>query len=350
MKNTFFRDRWLKRLGLPDADWQEPMQRHLESLPFLNASEKKAARAMILWLLEKLPARLLRDPTESTQRLAEAFGCACLAFWQCGSAFPAFPQNYAVHLQAQLKLPAAKRQPGTRLLVSLLLDASTDGACGLNRLELADAEVVRASERLIGEGRFEDYIKLPEKFAEYDTRLREHGGFQRDWECLCQQYPAQAAATGILHRSLIPERNWERGPGTEFTTKDQCFQAAFDLFCWKYYLWGMKDGAPLLLKPSVVFTPYGTQIFIPGYMSFDARRDLDFRRINALHKARGVTRQGPAFSAGRIETVEKKKRVKAAKKQAIQKGLKGEARYDYISQKSGIRTQGDHRGLRRLAE
>ncbi|HCN78534.1 MAG TPA: hypothetical protein DIT13_15235 [Verrucomicrobiales bacterium] len=80
MKNNFFRERWLKRLGLPDADWQEPMQRHLESLPFLDASEKKAARAMILWLLEKLPARLLRDPTESTQRLAEAFGCACLAF------------------------------------------------------------------------------------------------------------------------------------------------------------------------------------------------------------------------------------------------------------------------------
>ena len=350
MQDSTFRDHWLKRLGLTEDGWQQQMQGHVQSLPFLDADEKKTACRVVGWLLEKLPARLRRDRSEATQRLAEAFGRACLAFWQCGSAFPAFPQNYAVHLHEQLRQPVAKRQPSAQVLADLLVESSADGVCGLNRLELAEAEVVRASERLVLEGRFEDYITLPAKYEEYVARLRDHAGFKRDWEQLRQQYPVQTAASGILHRTLIPERNWARGPGAAFDSEDQQFQAAFDLFCWKYYLWGMKNGEPLLLKPSVVFTPYGTQIFIPGYLSFDARRDLDFRRINQLHKARGVTRQGPGFSTGRMETAEKKKRVKAAAKQARRKGLKGDQRYEFISQKSGVKTQGDHRSLRRLAE
>jgi hypothetical protein len=36
----------------------------------------------------------------------------------------------------------------------------------------------------------------------------------------------------------------------------------------------MKGDEPLLMKPSVVFTPFGTEIFIPGYISFDPKRDL----------------------------------------------------------------------------
>ena len=57
----------------------------------------------------------------------------------------------------------------------------------------------------------------------------------------------------------------------------------------------MHGDEPLLMKPSVVFTPLGTQIFIPGYLSLDAKRDLDFKRINTLHKARGLPRQGEDY-------------------------------------------------------
>lgn len=350
MQDSTFRDSWLTRLGLTNADWREQVALHLASLPFLEATEKQLAGEQIEWLLEKLPARLRRDRSAATLRLAEAFGRACLAFWQCGSAFPAFPQNYALYLQQQLLRPRAQRDAEAHLLADLLLESAEEGACGLNRLELADAAAVRASEQLVLEGGFENYLLQPDKYQEYVVRLREHVGFQRDWQQLCRHHPMQTAATGILHRRLIPERNWERGPGAEFVTADQRFQAAFDLFCWKYYLWGMQDGVPLLLKPSVVFTPYGTQIFIPGYLSFDARRDLDFSRISQLHKARGITRQGPAFSPGRIETAEKKKRAKSAKQEAVAKGLKGEARYAYIREKTGLRSEGDHRSLRRLME
>lgn len=41
----------------------------------------------------------------------------------------------------------------------------------------------------------------------------------------------------IIHRSLIPERNWVRGPGAQLDDGAQIFQAVLDLFCWKHYLW-----------------------------------------------------------------------------------------------------------------
>jgi hypothetical protein len=52
-------------------------------------------------------------------------------------------------------------------------------------------------------------------------------------------FPEQTEGRGIIHRSLVPERNWVRGPGANFRLKRAAFQAVFDLFCWKYYLWAM---------------------------------------------------------------------------------------------------------------
>ena len=352
METDLFRECWLKRLGLSATDWQAKAAIHVQGLPFLDKKEKRQAVEFIHDLIETFPKKFAREKSQDTLRLIEAFGLACLAFWQCGSAFPSFPQNYAAFLHQQLRRAPSKRHKEATLLADLLLTATEKegGGCGLNRLELANPEVICESERLILDGCFEDYIKTPTKYEEYKVRLHDHPDFASEWKSLKRQFPWLTRVSGVLHRSLIPERNWERGPGAQFRTKKQRFQAAFDLFCWKYYLWGMKGDEPLLLKPSVVVTPFGTQIFIPGYMSFDARRDLDFKRINQLHKARGVMRQGPAYSPGRIEAAQKKKRVKAAKTQAAHKGLKGEERMQYIGRKSGMRTHGDHRALRRLAQ
>ncbi|MEI6656632.1 MAG: hypothetical protein WCP45_17855 [Verrucomicrobiota bacterium] len=68
-----------------------------------------------------------------------------------------------------------------------------------------------------------------------------------------------------------------------------------DFFCWEYYVWIIEDDQPKLLKDSVVFTPIGTQNSIPSYLSFDPKRDLDFGKVAKLHRARGVSRQGPGF-------------------------------------------------------
>jgi len=66
------------------------------------------------------------------------------------------------------------------------------------------------------------------------------------------------------------------------------FHAVFDVFCQRWHLYGMRRDRPLLLKLTANLTPFGTMIFIPTYWSFDQKRDLNWRAITALHKARGV--------------------------------------------------------------
>lgn len=109
----------------------------------------------------------------------------------------------------------------------------------------------------------------------------------------------------------------ERDDGAEQQLRDDhnC-QAVFDLFCWKCYLWAMKGDQTRLLKASVVFTPLGTQILVPGYLSFDSKRDLDLGKVAKPYRARSVARQGPGFSVGRNEAAKLKIRPKQADQEA----------------------------------
>ena len=304
MRKKNFRARWLERFGLPPTGWKTAIRARLEELPFCDA---ETAGTLLLFLFGDLP-KLLKERCEpESERLAEAFAWVCFSFWQCGSAFPAFPENYAQFLHGELlKLPR-ERDPGTIALAGLLAHgpepAGGDGRCGFNRLALSATAVIRDSETLMHEGRYEFYLKAREKYAEYECYLEQSGEFRADWDRIKACY-GELRGQEIVRRSLIPERNWERGPGAQFADAAQRFQAVFDLFCWKYYLWGMKGDSPLLQKTSVVFTPYGTQIFIPGYLSFDPKRDLDFSKVTRLHRARGISRQGPGFSVGRRELAE----------------------------------------------
>lgn len=104
------------------------------------------------------------------------------------------------------------------------------------------------------------------------------------------------------------------------------------------------------LKASVVFTPLGTQIFIPGYLSFDSKRDLDFRKVAELHRARGIPRQGKGFSEGRKETAKRKVLAKKADQEAREKGLKGDKRYAFICKQLKMLDHGDYRQITRLLE
>ena len=109
----------------------------------------------------------------------------------------------------------------------------------------------------------------------------------------------------------------------------------------------MKGDEPLLIKPSVVFTPYGTQIFIPGYFSFDPKRDLNFKEITRLHRARGVPRQGEAFQELRQNAKRQKAKAITADKEARAKGLKGSRRLEYVAKAIGNPNL-DERAIRRL--
>lgn len=112
----------------------------------------------------------------------------------------------------------------------------------------------------------------------------------------------------------------------------------------------MEGDIPLLLKTSVVFTPYGTQLFIPGYLSLDPKRDLDFSKVMRLHRARGIARQGPGFSIGRRELTELRHKGAQADGDAKKRGLKGDRRYKFVCSKIGFRDGGDFRRVRKLLQ
>jgi hypothetical protein len=349
MPSASFRSRWLEKFDLPKSRWEAGLDERLAERPFCDSEEVKP---LLLFLFDDLLGVLEKDPSPDTRMLAEAFAWACFAFWQCGSAFPSFPENYAACLHEALRQHVKKRNPAAVVLARLLVPASDagDGRCGFNQLSLSKPELIRESERLIHAGRYEDYLKAKEKYDEYEDALSRSKEFLTEWQQIKDSFPEQVRDKKTIRRTLILERNWESGPGAQFDDASQSFQAVFDLFCWKYYLWAMEGDQPQLLKASVVFTPLGTQIFIPGYLSFDSKRDLDFGKVAKLHRARGVSRQGPGFSEGRKVTAKMKVLAKKADQEAREKGLKGDKRYAFICKKLEMLDHGDYRQIKRLLE
>jgi hypothetical protein len=345
--NENFLDRWRNRFGLPSKGWKSELARHLRELPlFLPVSQ---SASLLFSLFDKVPRLLKRHGDSDTAQMAEAFAWCCFAFWQARSAFPAFAESYARFLRKELF--RRNRSEHARLLARMIMEFNShDGQCGFNRLELADPVAVRESERLIAGGEYEFYLNARLKYDEYAFYLSQSQMFKNEWSAVKLAFPKKTAQEGIIRRSFIPERNWERGRGAQFKTNPQKFQAVFDLFCWKYFLWGMRDDEPLLMKPSVVFTPLGTQIFIPGYLSLDSKRDLDFKRINKLHKARGLPRQGEEYLASRKEQLDLKSKALEANHQAQSRALKGDKRYAFICARLGLRDDGEYRKIRKLLQ
>ncbi len=346
MRDKQFASKWLLRFDLPEKGWKKIIAARLTERPFLDSTE---SRPLIEFLFDEVPKLVTKDREPNRRLLAEAFAWCCYAFWQCGSAFPAFPENYASYLKTALT--AATPDPAAILLAKMLIEFNAkEGRCGFNRLELADSRLIRESEALVHEGRYEFYLRAQEKYDEYLFYLEQLPDFRKEWAVLQQSFPSLVAGKEIIRRSIVPERNWVRGPGARFTGESEQFQALFDLFCWKYYLWGMSGNNPLLLKTSVVFTPYGTQLFIPGYLSLDPKRDLDFSKVMRLHRARGIARQGPGFSVGRLELAELRRKAARADREAKKRGLKGEKRYKFICESVNFRDGGDYRRLRKLLQ
>ncbi len=256
MTDKQFASRWLHRFDLPEKGWKKVIGTRLAERPFLHPAE---TRPLIAFLFGEVPKLVAKDSTPNKRLLAEAFAWCCYAFWQCGSAFPAFPENYASYLRTALT--ARSPAPAAILLAKMLIEFNVnEGRCGFNRLELADAGLIRESEALVHEGRYEFYLRAQEKYDEYLFYLEQSPDFRNEWALLKKSFAASTAGKKIIRRSIMPERNWVRGPGARFSGKAERFQALFDLFCWKYYLWGMSGDHPLLLKNCRLYTVWHTVI------------------------------------------------------------------------------------------
>lgn len=342
-----FADRWKERLKLPKRAWKSALRQRLREVPF---SEPERTLPLFHYLLETLPKRLKKRPAERYRKCAESYGWFCLAVLSGESIYVQYAENFAFYLKTVLE--SDEVPPAAEVIADLYRpnypNQARDRACGSNQLEPARPEILREAEQLMATGEYEDFLttKGKQKYEEYRCRLEDSEVFHEEWELIKVTFP-QATETGIVRRSLLQERNWQTGFGAAFDDEAEAFQSVFDLFCWKWYLWGMAGDMPLLLKPSVNVTAYGTQLFIPGYLSFDSKRDIKTGKISKLHHARGnVPKQGSAFTESREQFAEMSKKARAAERVGRKQGLKGGALEDFVLKQIG-RPQADPRQLRR---
>ena len=341
-----FAARWKERLELPaKAAWKQKLRERLEAVPF---SEAKRTFVLFDFLLSDLPQHVKQRPALIYQECADAYGWFCLAVLSGESIYVQYAENYAFYLKDVLSSDEAIPAAAEALAGLYRPDRANAATCGFNRLAPGDPGTLHEAEQAMASGNYEDFLSAAgkQKYEEYVERLQRSDAFRKDWELIQASFPEQITKP-IVRRTLLMERNWQTGFGAAFDNAKNTFQAVFDLFCWKWYLWGMAGDEPLLLKPSVNVTAYGTHLFIPGYLSLDPKRDLDFKRINRLHRARGsVKKQGAAFAESREQFDALSKQARQAESKGRQQGLKGDALMDYVLEQVG-RPWADPRQLRR---
>lgn len=186
------------------------------------------------------------------------------------------------------------------------------------------------------------------KFSVRERSLISDRELQRQWERLRAGFDVTRYqdAKGIVRRTMLPERNFRPGWRLDLASERSHFQAVFDLFCWRWNLYGMARDTPLLTKPTVSGTPLGTLIFIPRYWAFDPSRDLDWKAIRRIHRAVS----GPharRVSIHDLALLEESKRAWDLDQEARKAGLRGQRRADWVMGKLGWPPGTDESRLRR---
>jgi len=293
----------VKGLNLSPASSSE-LVTVLQRVWILPFADVPAMTDLLLFQFTQLPAirsRLADQKQLEGERLCALFDLMVSMSLQGFSPFPQNPAHLAQQIQKALEFPDRNRAHLLPLLDLLIEPDSGQPDTGLNNATVADPEFIILCEHERREGLTEGAWKAPFKYAEFQDRVRENAGFQRDWRAIKTRFAVAdfRDRDGIIRRSKLEEGNWRQPISSDLSQTEQNFQVVFDFFCWKWFLYGMKGDEPLVQKLAYSMGPYGTMIFIPGYWSFDPKRDLNWDKILRLHRARGIERQGPKLGASR---------------------------------------------------
>lgn len=214
----------------------------------------------------------------------------------------------------------------------------------------ATQDAVTHQEHQVQIGNYESLIRQQHKFDAMESELGQNSAFNAHWNGIKAQFDVARFQNRkrIIRRRMVQERNFRSDWAFRWHRKADQFQVIFDTFCHRWNLYGMEGDKPLLLKLTVNLTPYGTMIVVPSYWSFDAKRDLNWKAINALHRARGVGRQGPKLDAIRRARREDSKRVKSLWQKAKTLGMKGDARMKWVIEQVGWHPNTDASKVKRL--
>lgn len=253
---------------------------------------------------------------------------------------------WPIEVDALLKMVLAhaeRKQPLTLdiLLLMNMLPPLPDGAT---------QAILTAHEHEVAAGRYESSINAHHKFDATENELCDDPQFAAQWLEITRRFDPRKYADhkGVIRRRMVSERNFRENWVFRWTTARDRFQEIFDAFCQRWHLYGMQDDRPLLLKLSINLTPYGTMVFIPGFWSFDWKRDIRWQAVKRLHRAHGATKQGPKSTQNRLA---QKKEIQLAKRlwsAAGKANLKGKARYDFVKKQLKWDPRTDDRKVRRL--
>jgi hypothetical protein len=235
-------------------------------------------------------------------------------------------------------------------LANLLVDRDGEFLHGFNAEELKRDEVdhIIKSEHRRRSAQFEDLYRTKEKYDGYAARVRDSREFAKDWQILKEKFP-RSLGTGKRVLRVEQDTKWQSDRlRAQFT--NPTFRDAFEFFCWKWFLDGMDGDDPIVTKLSFDITPFGTSIFIPGYWSFDPKRDIRWKELITFHQSRGVVkRQGAVFEAKRRKREEKEWKVLDAEDASDTLKERGQARVERAIRVANLPTETDPAQVYRLA-
>ena len=222
-------------------------------------------------------------------------------------------------------------------LADLLVDVNGGFMHGFNadELPMGRRNLLIQSEHQRRAGSFEDLYFKKEKYEGYKERVMENQEFLRDWSILKRRFRRAFRPGCRVLRSELAESCGSDRPHTP--EQDSGFQEAFDFFCWKWFLDGVEGDQPMVTKLSFDVTPFGTSVFVPGYWSFDPKRDIEWKQLKGFHESRGtVKRQGSAFEQNRRDRQTKERLILEAAEESRGRGERGEKMIQSIIDKVGL--------------
>jgi hypothetical protein len=214
----------------------------------------------------------------------------------------------------------------------------------------ATSPVLRKHMHATNKGCYESLIRSRHKYSFTEQTIMKDSRFRSEWRMIKRlfQVGKYQNANGVIHRQMVGERNSYDNYPADWRCREDLFWALFDTFCFRWNLYGMKRDRPLLLKMSVDVTPYGTMIFVPAYWSLDPKRDLKWGAISALHRARGVRRQGEKLGKNRLERHKEAAVARYFWREATAAGMRGEERMERVMSFLGWASGTDRSKLLRL--
>ena len=209
-----------------------------------------------------------------------------------------------------------------RLIGELLPEPPAESVC------LAIAE----HERHIQTGAYENLVTTQAKYSQNELAIKSDPELRRQWDRLKAAFDVQNYRDykGLIRRSMSVERNLYSTYTVDLHRPEKAFQAAFDVFCLRWNLYGMQNDEPLPLKLAVNPTPYGTMIHIPAYWSFDPKRDIRWDAIANLHRIRVPGRQGAAIAENKAQRMRDAAKLSQLDKEVLGLRLKGEAKHQHL--------------------